>query len=320
MKGVKQMRKYIIDTDTGSDDAVALMMALLSDGVELVGITTVCGNAPLECSTRNALMTVEVCGKRVPVYEGLAKPIMREPVTAVNVHGNDGMGDLDLIHPSALPQRMHAVDFILETIQSSPDEIEIVAIGPVCNLAAAIIKDAATMKRVKRIWSMGTSGFGAGNTTPVAEFNVYADAESYAILLQSGIPITIIGFDLCLGPAALNKTDVETWRSHSSVSRFAVECNTELLNYNLKRSGEYMIDLPDAVAMGVALWDDIVLDSVSAYCYCCTTEPHTYGQVIIYNRNDVLAIEQITPSDNATVIRSIDHALFKERMNALICG
>ncbi|PKM39189.1 MAG: nucleoside hydrolase [Firmicutes bacterium HGW-Firmicutes-9] len=314
------MRKFIIDTDTGSDDAVALMMALLTDDVEVVGITTVCGNAPLECSTKNALMTVEVCGKRVPVYEGLAKPIMREPVTAVNVHGNDGMGDLDLIHPSTLPQRMHAVDFMLETIRSNPDEIEIVAIGPVCNLAAAIIKDAATMKRVKRIWSMGTSGFGAGNTTPVAEFNVYADAESYAILLQSGIPITIIGFDHCLGPAALNKTDIEAWRSHSSVSRFAVECNTELLNYNLKRSGEYMIDLPDAVAMGVALWDDIVLDSVSAYCHCCTTEPHTYGQVIIYNKNDVLAIEQITPPDNATVIRSIDHALFKERMNALICG
>ena len=313
------MRKFIIDTDTGSDDAVALIMALLSSEVEVVGITTVCGNAPLECSTKNALMTVEVCGTQVPVYEGLAKPILREPVTTVNVHGNDGMGDLDLIHPSARAQSQHAVDFILDAIASNPGEIEIVAIGPVCNLAAAIIKDAATMKHVKRIWSMGTSGFGAGNTTPVAEFNVYADAESYSILLQSGIPITIIGFDLCLGPAALNRTDIETWRLHSSISRFAIECNTELLNYNLKRSGEYIIDLPDAVAMGAALWDDIVLDRVDVYAYCCTTEPHTYGQVILYDRNDVLAIEQTIPPDNATVIRSIDHALFKQRMSALIC-
>ncbi len=313
------MRKFIIDTDTGSDDAIAIIMALLSTEVEVVGITTVCGNAPLECSTKNALMTVEVCGKQVPVYEGLSKPILREPVTAVNVHGNDGMGDLDLIHPSASPQSQHAVDFILDAIASNPDEIEIVAIGPVCNLAAAIIKDAATMKRVKRIWSMGTSGYGAGNTTPVAEFNVYADAESYSILLQSGIPMTIIGFDLCLGPAALNRTDIETWRLHSSISRFAIECNTELLNYNLRRSSEYIIDLPDAVAMGVALWDEIVLDCIDVYAYCCTTEPHTYGQVILYNKNDVLAIEQTIPPDNATVIRSIDHALFKQRMSALIC-
>ncbi len=313
------MRKFIIDTDTGSDDAIAIIMALLSTEVEVVGITTVCGNAPLECSTKNALMTVEVCGKQVPVYEGLSKPILREPVTAVNVHGNDGMGDLDLIHPSASPQSQHAVDFILDAIASNPDEIEIVAIGPVCNLAAAIIKDAATMKRVKRIWSMGTSGYGAGNTTPVAEFNVYADAESYSILLQSGIPMTIIGFDLCLGPAALNRTDIETWRLHSSISRFAIECNTELLNYNLRRSSEYIIDRPDAVAMGVALWDEIVLDCIDVYAYCCTTEPHTYGQVILYNKNDVLAIEQTIPPDNATVIRSIDHALFKQRMSALIC-
>jgi purine nucleosidase len=124
--GGLDMRKLIIDTDTGSDDAVALIMALKSANVKVEAITTVCGNVPLELATKNALMTIEVAnGQEPPLYIGAAKPLMRDLVTAVNVHGEDGMGDCNLINPTLLPETKHAVDAILDIIENNPGEIEI---------------------------------------------------------------------------------------------------------------------------------------------------------------------------------------------------
>lgn len=107
---------------------------------------------------------------------------------------------------------------------------------------------------------------------------------------------------------------MEYLKSKGAIGKFAVDCNLGLLNYNLKKSGGYFIDLPDAVAMGVALWDDIVLEKKESYCYCCTKEEPSYGQVIIFDRNLVLAIDTDIPEDNATVIKSIDTQLFKKKM------
>lgn len=262
------------------DDAVALIMALKSTDVKVEAITTVCGNVPLDLATKNALMTIEVAnGQRLPLCVGAAKPLMRDLVTAVQVHGEDGMGDCQLIHPSILPESKHAIDAILEIIENNPDEIEIVAIGPVTNIALAILKAPDTMKKVKHIFTMGTSGFGPGNTTPVAEFNMYVDAEAYRIMLNSGIPTTIIGFDVCLGEAALHKDDMD------------------LLLSSGKKEAEDKL----------------------CYCYVCTTEEATYGQVIM-NEGSKLAI-----SDgfgdlilNATVCKTIDNPLFKKRLLELL--
>ncbi|SHE37288.1 purine nucleosidase [Seinonella peptonophila] len=315
------MRKIIIDTDTGSDDAVALIMALKSTKVDVLAITTVCGNVPLDLATKNALMTVEITNaQKPPIYRGAAKPLMRDLVTATNVHGEDGMGDCDLINPTILPETKHAVDAILDIIANNPGEIEIVTIGPVTNIALAILKAPEIMKKVKHIYSMGTSGFGPGNTTPVAEFNVYVDAEAYRIMLNSGIPITIIGFDLCLGDAALNKDDIDVLlASGKKEAEFSVKCNRSLLEYNLQRNNEHIVDLPDAVAMGILLWDDIVLEDKLCYCYVCTTEEATYGQVII-NDGSKLAISDGfgRNSSNATICKTIDNQLFKERLLELL--
>lgn len=315
------MRRIIIDTDCGSDDAVALIMALKSNDVYIEAITTVCGNVPLELATNNALMTIEVSNaQKPPLFVGAAKPLMRDLVTAVNVHGKDGMGDLNLIHPLITPEKEHAVDAILRIVECYPDEIEMVAIGPVTNIALAIMKDPKTMKKVKHIYSMGTAGFGRGNTTPVAEFNVYVDAEAYDIMLRSNIPMTIIGFDLCIGNAALNKNDMEMLlASGKEEAVFAVKCNRSLLEYNLKRSGEHIVDLPDAVAMGVVLWPEIVNDSAECYCKACIIDPSTYGQVIV-DDGSVLAVSEgfVNNVPNATVCKSIDNGLFKSNMFDLL--
>ncbi|MCG7410496.1 nucleoside hydrolase [Paenibacillus sp. ACRRX] len=315
------MRKIIIDTDTGSDDAVALMMALKSTDLQVEAITTVCGNVPIELATKNALMTIEVTnGQKPPLYVGAARPLMRDLVTAVNVHGEDGMGDCNLIHPTSYPEEKHAVDAILDIIESNPGEIEILTIGPVTNIALAILKAPETMNMVKHIYTMGTSGFGPGNTTPVAEFNVYVDAEAYKIMLNSGIPTTIIGFDVCLGEAALNKDDMDVLLSSGKEeAAFSVHCNRSLLEYNLQRSNEHIVDLPDAVAMGVLLWNDIVLEDKLCYCYVCTTEEAAYGQVIV-NDGSKLAISDgyAGHAPNATVCKTMDNQLFKKRMIELL--
>ena len=315
------MRKFIIDTDTGSDDAAALMLAAAAQDIDILGVTTVSGNVHLKLATANALQTLETSGADVSVYPGADCPLFRKLVTADSVHGKDGMGDQDLVHPTRLPEKKHAVEFILETIAAYPGEVEIVALGPVTNLALAYLKDRGTMKKVKHIWSMGTGGFGPGNATPVAEFNVYVDADSYAILLESGIPITIIGFDLCLGPAALKKEDLDTLAAGGPTAKLAANCTKALLAYNLNSGVGYSVDLPDAVAMGVALWPDIVLETVEAYCYCCTKEEPSYGQAIVYDKKAVFSVELNIPEANAAVVKTIDHQLFKERlMKALLTG
>lgn len=310
------MRKYIIDTDTGSDDAVALMMALKTNDIKIEAITTVCGNIPMLQATKNALMTIEVTkGFKPPVYSGSQNPLKRTLKTATSVHGNDGMGDQGLINPTIKVTGTDAVAKILEIVKNNPDEIEIVTIGPVTNIAKAILKDPEVMRNVKHIYSMATGGFGPGNITPVAEFNVFVDAEAFQIMLSSGIPITIAGFDICIGEAALNRDEIEYLRqSDSPAAKFAMLANGKKLNWHIKNYNRYEINLPDPVAMAVALWDDIIIDSTPAHCYTCTLEEPSYGQVIV----DTGKFGNKTKPFNAVVIKSINIKLYKERLMKLL--
>lgn len=169
---------------------------------------------------------------------------------------------------------------------------------------------------------MGTQGLGAGNTTPVAEFNVYADADSYRIMLESGTPLTIIGGDMCCGRASSaewTEADMEAIGASGPVGRFAVDCNRGLLEYH-KRAGERFVDLPDAVAMGVALWDDMTLCSKQMRCHCCTGEDRCCGQVILYDPEHEFAIPTDMPPTSAELITKIDVPLYKSRLARLLAG
>ena len=166
------------------------------------------------------MMTLEVVGKNVPVYKGSSKSFIGIENKTFSVYGNDGMGDAGLIHPKNSASDKNAVDFILETVKANPDEIEIVLLGPATNVALAIDKDPVTMSRVKRYWSMGTSGFGPGNATPVAEFNVYKDAEAYKILLDSGVPITILGLDMITPDTLFSEKILASMKKKSPLHKF----------------------------------------------------------------------------------------------------
>lgn len=313
------MRKFIIDTDTGSDDAVALAMGLRERSIELLGVTTVSGNCELDQATKNALSVIEHSGEDVPVYKGCRYPILRErQIDAINVHGEDGMGDLGLIQPKSKPEKKHAIDFIIEMVTKYPNEIEIAIIGPATNIALAIMKEPDIMTKVKHFYIMGTSGFGLGNASTMAEFNVYADAESYVPLLRSSVPKTIIGFDVCI-ENPFEEEDISNLYKKSNLGKFLVDCNSTLIKYNQKRMGRKVLDIPDALALAVAFWnEEIVIASKTVYAECCYKEDKTYGLVILNDQSDILAVKHRYPSNNVEVITKINREVFIEKVIGLV--
>ena len=319
-KVVYEMRKFIIDTDTASDDAAAIMLAVLSKEIDLLGVTVLAGNVDVEQAGRNALMTLEVCGSDAPVYLGAKRPLFRERKETISVHGADGMGDRGVINPKGTPEEDRAVEYILDMAKAYPGELEIASLGPATNIALAVLTDRDAMRGVKHIWSMGTPGFGPGNATPVSEFNVFIDAEAYALMLDAGVPVTIAGFDLCEGEIGLDVDELEQLDRGSAAGHFLSEATKVLLEFNRHTRGVSMVDLPDAVAMAVALWPDFITGKIRCHCQCCFDAGPTYGQVIFYQDGRTYEAVPSWQDANAEVVTSVDERIFTERFMKIIGG
>ena len=186
--------KVIIDTDPGTDDAVAILLALANfNDNEILGITTVSGNVPVERGTHNALRILSLAGRNsIEVYEGCSQPLERELVTAEWVHGNDGLAGLDFPKPDKEKSDIHAVDFIGSAIMESKEKVTIGVLGPMTNIAKSLIEYPDIVKNIEKIVFMGGSAIG-GNTTPVAEFNIFVDPQAAKIVLDSGVPLAMMG-------------------------------------------------------------------------------------------------------------------------------
>jgi inosine-uridine nucleoside N-ribohydrolase len=188
--------KIIFDCDPGHDDAIALLLALASPEVELLGITTVHGNQTLEKTTTNALKLLEFVGRtEIPVAAGAPRPLYREPSIAENVHGASGMDGPTLPAPSTAPDPRHAVDFIAETLLASDEPVTLVPTGPLTNIALFLALHPEAAQKVDRIVLMG-GAYGEGNVTPAAEFNIWVDPEAAARVFESGLDVTMIGLDV----------------------------------------------------------------------------------------------------------------------------
>ena len=198
MRRYQIRQKIIIDTDPGQDDAVAILLALASRELEVLGITCVAGNVELSLTTINALKICELAGKSdVNVYAGADTPLKRKLITAKHVHGRTGLDGTDLPVPKAQISKMHAVDYIIETILSAKrKEITICALGPLTNIALAFIKEPKIIPMIKELVLMGGGFFEGGNITPAAEFNIYVDPEAASKIFQSRVPIVMIPLDL----------------------------------------------------------------------------------------------------------------------------
>jgi purine nucleosidase len=191
-------QKIIIDTDPGQDDAVAILLALASPELEVLGITCVAGNVPLPLTARNARIVCELAGRRdVPVFAGCDRPLKRRLVTAEHVHGKTGLDGADLPDPNMPLQTGHAVDFLIETLRNEPaGSVTLVPIGPLTNIATAMTRAPDIVPRIGWIVLMGGAYFEVGNITPAAEFNIYVDPEAADTVLRAGVPVTMIPLDV----------------------------------------------------------------------------------------------------------------------------
>ena len=191
-------RKIIIDTDPGQDDAVAILLALGSPELEVLGITCVAGNVPLALTQRNARIVCELAGRTdMPVFAGARQPMVNPLVTAEHVHGKTGLNGPELWDPTMPLRKEHAVDFIIKTLRTNRDgAVTLCVLGPLTNIALALIKAPDIAEHICEIVLMGGGSFEGGNITPAAEFNIYVDPHAAKVVFRSGIPLVVMPLDL----------------------------------------------------------------------------------------------------------------------------
>ncbi len=255
------MRKIIIDTDTATDDAIAIIMALKHNNFDVKAITTVAGNVDLQQATQNALYTVELCNKNIPVYKGSSKPIKRKLETSKFFHGKDGLGDTGPYIPKLKEQKENAIDKIVSLINSNPNEIEIIAIGPLTNIAKVFDKDPSTINKLKSLYIMGGIGEGKGNITHHAEFNFWVDPDAADVVLNSNIKVHLIAWDTTQIYGYINKENFEELEKiNSSLSQFSIDIQQKALQYYKIKYNEYKVDLADPLAMAAFIDSKIVTE------------------------------------------------------------
>jgi purine nucleosidase len=278
-------RTLLIDTDTASDDAVALIMALRSTNIRVASITVVAGNVPVAQATSNALFTVELCGANVPVYSGAEAPLLRKLVIADWFHGTDGLGDHGYKPANLRAEPGHAVDALIQTVRNNPG-IEIVTLGPLTNLAMALLREPKLAASVKRCVVMGGAPCCVGNVTPASEFNIWVDPEAARIVFRSGLPIEMVGWQLCCGDAALDEQDVASALAlKNPIAEFAIRCNSIAADAFFKQTGQRGISLPDPVTMGIALDPALCTSSSSHYVEIEVLSDLTRGMTVVDRLN-----------------------------------
>lgn len=302
------MKRYIIDTDTASDDALALILALREPNVKIEAITTVMGNVPIETATRNARIAVEMAGTYAPpIYEGCGRSIVAPARTAQAIHGEDGLGNMFYPDPKLPVEQEHAVDAIIRIIEEGDGDIELITLGPLTNIAMAMIMAPETMRKVKRITTMGGAHMRCNPLTATSEFNILVDPEAAQLVWSFGIPILVAPFELCLSPTALTEKEIDEIYSYGSpLAKFVIDCNNTLIDYIARVYGERKLVMPDPTAVAVALWPETIAQSTECYSYVDTKGEHTYGQTV-FDYNNVAG-----KPHNVTVVDTMDCELFKK--------
>ena len=239
-------RKIIIDTDPGQDDAVAILLALASPELEVLGVTAVAGNVPLELTTRNARTVCELAGRTdLPVFAGCDRPLSRELVTAEHVHGRTGLDGIELPPPSMPLQTTHAVDFIIETVRREPaGSVTLATLGPLTNVATAFAQAPDIAGRLERIVMMGGAYFEVGNITPAAEFNIYVDPEAARDVFAAGAPLIVLPLDVT-HKALTTRARIEAFRDLGRVGEAVASWTDFFERFDVEKYGSQGAPLHD---------------------------------------------------------------------------
>lgn len=276
------MRKFWIDTDTASDDAVAILMALRWPEVQVEGISIVSGNVPAAMGEKNARYTVELCGKDTPVYVGADKPLLREASYAYFFHGPDGMGGQNYPEAKRPLESQHGVDALIAAVRRNPGEITLVTLGPLTNIALALALAPDIATKIRYCYVMGGAANTTGNVTPAAEFNIWVDPEAARAVFHSGMAVMMVGWEHCRGEANLDEAEMQAMRAFGTpLADFTIDCNFTAIQANRDLWGDIGLSLPDPVTMAVALDPTICVSQGKYYVDVETSSEMTRGATVV---------------------------------------
>lgn len=305
-------RRIWIDTDTASDDVVALIIALRHPEVEVVGMSIVAGNVPLEMAVQNALITVERCGATVAVHAGADRPLSRPLDSAQNVHGIDGMGDIGLDLSGRVPTSRDGVGAMIAAFRANPGQIELITLGPLTNVAVAVRSEPQFVSWVKRCVSMAGTGVLPGNVTALSEFNVWADPEAAYVVFESGLHIEMVGWDVSWQDAVVTDDLAAELRALSPLGEFAIDIQRNVREFCRNVTQINGFDLPDPIAMCVAIDDTIITQEATKYVEIILGEGHARGQTMVDWRGVV------RKKANTRVVLRADQAKFQSMLRVAL--
>jgi purine nucleosidase len=302
----------VIDTDTASDDAIALVLAVRSPGVQVRAVTVVAGNVPLALATRNAIITLDLVGAAdVPVYQGLAGSLMRPLQTAQFVHGEDGMGGAPLPPPSRAADAEHAVDALRRIARDEPGIHTLVTLGPLSTIAAALLIEPDLLTRFRNTYLMAGAFDGVGNVHPLGEFNVWADPEAATIVNAAAGDKTYVGWDISRRYAVITPDDQAHLATLGPLGQFSIDINHAVDEFCRTESGLSGFDLPDPIAMAVAIDPSIMTESRPAAI--------TIG-VDALSRGGTIVDRRLGAQPNGTIAVVVSEQRFKEMLFAACTG
>jgi purine nucleosidase len=313
---MEQKHQIIIDTDPGQDDALAILLALASPEIEVLGITAVAGNVPLELTEKNARKICELAGRPdVKVFAGAVRPLARPLVTAEHVHGKTGLDGPVLPEPTMPLQTQYAPDFIVETLMSrEAGTVTLCTLGPLTNIALAINREPRIASRIRQIVSMGGGFFEGGNVTPAAEFNIYVDPHAARVAFSCGAPVTLIPLD-CTHQALTTAKRIARFRSMKNRTGPAAAALLEFFErFDEKKYGTDGGPLHDPCVIAWLLRPDLFQGRDVHLAIECESEL-TVGMTVV----DWWGVTQ--KAHNAHVVRGLDadgfYALLTERIARL---
>jgi purine nucleosidase len=276
------MKRLIIDTDPGVDDAHAILLALAHPDVKVEAITTVNGNVGIDLTTANALKILDAAGKDVPVYRGCDRPLINRALSAAHVHGEDGLGDCGIPASRKTVQSEHAVHALIRLANENPGELTLAAIGPLTNLAAALTLDPDLPKKFKRLVVMGGAIYSKGNTSTVtAEFNIHADPEAASMVFDSWPMLTLLSWETTLTHVFTREVLDRFFGLETPRSKFFRDTNQKILTFIRERLGQDMLFAPDGLALAAAVEPEIVTKSETRHISIELHGSQTRGQTVV---------------------------------------
>ena len=300
------MKRFVIDTDAGVDDALAILLAFGQKDVKIEAFTTVCGNVGVDKTTANVLKILDLVGQDVPVYPGCARPLVNQPLSAAYVHGEDGLGDAGIPASKRKAEKKQAAQALVDIANENPGEISLIAIGPLTNLATAVQLDPELPKKFKELTIMGGAILARGNTNITAEFNVYADPEAAFIVFERWPKVRVLSWETTMGHVLTAENLDEIFALKTPKSKFFHDTNQIVLKFAQEVMHQRMLFAPDGLTVAAAINPKVINRKEEHYMSVELSGKNTRGMTYV----DWL--DQSGKEANAEIILEINQPLFLE--------